>query len=206
MAEIQVKLDPKTFGTEMKVFAAQIPFATAKAVNYATIEGQKAVRAHMKEAFTIRRESWVLNAVKIKPFANKQTLTATIQILPAGGEARDVLSAHEDWQTKKPRSGKTVAIPLQAVRPDEKKVIPTSKRPRNLKNAFKMKAESGETFLMVRKGRGKTAQMVPAYRLEPQVKVKPRLAFVETVTKAVEANWQTSFDRAWSEAVATALK
>lgn len=203
MADVHVSINHEAFKRELNVFAKQIAYATAKAVNYAALAGQKAERERINVEFIVRRKSFIDRSVKVK-FAKKESLTAEILIEGPGG--RDVLSQHEGGGRKTPTSGEHIAIPLDAVRTDAKKVVPLAKRPGNLKDAFKATTDDGKKFLLMRKGRGKNAQTLPAYRLVRAVTLKPKLQFKETVSEAVVNAWGNSFNRAWDEAIKTALK
>ena len=206
MLEINVTVDTKQFAAEMAVFANQIPYATAKAINYAAIDAQKAERAHINSAFIVRRQSWVNNSVKIKPFAKKDSLFADISIAPAGGN--DVLSQFEDGGKKESLTSGLLAIPNTGViRSNIRQIIPSAKRPRNLQGAVKLTSRTDhETRLFVRIGRGKASQLRPAYRLVKSVVLPPKLEFEKTIVRSVSETWTDSFNKGWNDAIATALR
>jgi hypothetical protein len=205
-AEINVSVDLAAFRTEYVVFSAeQMPFAISRAINLSVQDAQKAERSHMQEAFTLRRKSWAMQSVKIKPFATKTNLSATIQIETPGNPSRsDILAQHEDGGEKTPQ-GQFIAIPNSEVI-NEAKVIPTAQRPRNLKDSFVLTGKDGVKRIFFRKGRGKKAQILPAYRLIKKVTLKPKLEFESTVTNTVDKNWNDNFNKAWQYAMDTALK
>lgn len=203
---LKVSIDEKQFRVAMAVFAKQIPFATSRAINFTAIDAQTAIRTHIHEAFTIRRKAFIDRSIKIKPFANKHSLSATLSVDAPGGN--DVLSMHEAGGTKTSASGPghDIAIPnTGVVRKSVDKVIPKRSRPRNLKNAIKVEAKDGTKRLIVRKGRGKSTKTMTAYRLVPSVHITPRLSFVDTGTATVQKRWSDNFSKAWNEAVDSAL-
>lgn len=128
LVSVQIEVDPKQAIGWLGRLSDQMPFATSKAINACAIAGQTAERAHIHQAFIVRRGPFIDRTVKIKPFANKHRLEAKIAIDPA----RDVLAKFEAGGTKYPRSGATVAIPTAVVRPDIRKVVPKSKRIKSL--------------------------------------------------------------------------
>lgn len=68
------------------VFSDQLPFVEAMAINDSAKQAQKVQRAHQREAFEVRRKSFMDRAVKIKPFATKQKAEAKISVDPPGGQ------------------------------------------------------------------------------------------------------------------------
>jgi hypothetical protein len=115
------------------VFADQIPFVTAMAINDAAKAAQVAQRAHQERVFTVRRKQFVERAVKIKPFATKQSPEAKIQIDPPGGaKRRSVLVRHESDRQRIPFSAGMLAVPTDNVPRTAGGVIPKQWRPRQL--------------------------------------------------------------------------
>ena len=200
--QISVKVDKKLFDREMKKYKNQIPFAVSKALNATITQAQTDIRGHMKEAFTIRREAFARNSIKVTEWAKKQSLKAVVAIAPPGQV--DPFSMHVVGGTKRPVSGKSVAIPLRAIQPDKKKVISKAKRPRQLANSFVTKQSDGQKFIMIRRGKGKKATVRPAYLLVPSVRIKPSFQFYQVGQTSVSRNWSRNFDIAWKNAVRTA--
>ncbi|MDB4947448.1 MAG: hypothetical protein JWM27_97 [Gemmatimonadetes bacterium] len=96
MSIIRVDADIAQVMRAFEGFEDQIPFAVSKAINRVAVDAQKAQVAHQRAIFTVRRTAWVDKAVKVKPFATKTRLQATISIDPPGGKKRaDILSKFE---------------------------------------------------------------------------------------------------------------
>lgn len=110
----------------------QVPFALANSLNDVAKLFQYRQREHMGQIFTVRRKAWVDNAVKISEFATKRKLSATVEILTAGGKSRsDILAKFETYTVKTPRSAPTLFIPA-AARANPGAIVPSSLRPKNL--------------------------------------------------------------------------
>lgn len=87
----------------------QLPYAMSVALNRVAIDGQKAEQARLRQAFTLRREQFVIRGIKIEKLdrATKTTWRVVISI-PA---AQDFLSKFEEGTPKVPRQGKWLWIP-----------------------------------------------------------------------------------------------
>lgn len=201
---IQCDVDLSAFERAFGEFADQIPYATSLALNAVAVDAQKAIRGHIHDEFIVRRRAWIDNSVKIKPFATKETLSATVSIDPAGGN--DVLSKFEDGGTKASQTGGNIAIPNADVFPDNSKVIPQAKRPRNLKGAFKVIGKSGAAFIFTAVGRGRAKIYKLAYSLQPSVRIPKKLGLADTAMKTVNDMWQQRWNEAWEKATSTAFK
>lgn len=97
----------------------QVPFAAANSLNDTAKLFQSRQQQHMGNIFTVRRQEWVRNNVKIRPedFATKRKLVATVRIeSPGGGDRSDVIGKFETQTVKRPREGNTTAIPVEARR------------------------------------------------------------------------------------------
>jgi hypothetical protein len=124
---IEISFDPSHLIASCKGMEAQLPFATARALNELATTFQIEEREVIQRAFTIRRP-WVLSGVKINrgDFATKTKPYVVIHIDPS----RDFLSKFERGGVRTPSAGgKSLAIPL-AVRPTPQTVVPMGKRPR----------------------------------------------------------------------------
>lgn len=197
------------------LFADQIPYATATAINSTAVEGQKDQRRHQRRVFDVRRPTWVDRAVKIKPFANKRRLYADIAIDAPGGRS-DILAKFEEGGRKRPR-GESIAIPQEARR-TKAGVVSRSQRPR----AFKFRAskkggaligekrtmlirdQSGRGVIVQRVGRGRHVTKRVLYALEPVVPIKPVLGLQRNIFAAVRRSFGYHFRGAFERAVRTA--
>lgn len=209
-----IRLSVSVQGADFGEQARQVPFALAKAINDSLLDGQKAQRTHMAEAFTIRRKPFVERSVKVTQFANKNTVTGELAIEPPGGEARaDLFTKFETGGKKTPREGGSIAIPITGtpIKRTARSVIPQAKRPRQIlaqpesgeARYVLIRRDDGSGLIVQRRGRGKREQLVPVYLLSKEAPIDNRLRFVPTVTKAVQAGIQGHFVKRFAEAVAT---
>lgn len=176
-----------------------IPYVNALAINSTAEDAQEAIREHIAREFIVRRRTFINRSIKIEKWANKRSQFARIAVVPPGaGRAEDdVLSQHE-WGDDKQAFQGTLAIPTSDAQPDRTKVIRTSKRPRQLKNAFKIRdSTSGKSFLAQRTRKGITFP----YILQRSVPLRPRLKFVKTAQDTVEKVWVKNFDEKWVKVI-----
>lgn len=200
MTTISVRIDDHELKALVKEMPGQVAFAASRTVNELAKQSQIAIQHSIHEHFIVRRASFIDRSIKIKPFATKQTLTATIQVSPPGG-GTDVLSRFEEGGPRPHKS--MIAIPQQDVRKDVHKVIPKAKRPRNLKNTFTVQ-KGNDVLLFVRKGKGKRRTVQLFYRLVPRATLPPLLHFEDTITHIVNANYARIFEQEFAFAVKTA--
>lgn len=218
--QIHVSFDEQAFAKEMLVFTNQVPYATARAINLVSQDAQSSIREGIHQRFVVRRPTFIDRSIKIKPFATKQTLTATISVSPPAG-AKDVLSQHEEGGEKvSQRTSPTnvalrggpnvvesqphIAVPSENIRPDIASLIPARKRPARLIHTFKIDRGDKELLFMV-VGRGSSRTVELAYTLLPQVRLQPRLEFISTATTTVSERWNQRFNEAWQYAIETSI-
>jgi hypothetical protein len=111
---LTLEVDPRKLITAMNGMDAQLPFATAKALNECATFFQADERKVIQSEFTIRRP-WVLQQVKInrEDFATKGKLVARVHIPQQG----DFLNKFEAGGTRRPRQGnRSLAVPVNARR------------------------------------------------------------------------------------------
>lgn len=196
-----------------RLFRDQIPFVTSRAINATAIEAQRAQRAHQGEAFIIRRKMFMDRAVKITPFARKESLSATIQIDPPGGRA-DILTKFEDGGTKKP-AGTSLAIPIGA-RDTPQSLVRKRDRPKGLafvrarssvatrvsvytgrRRTFMVRLSDGRGWIFQRTGTGRSGSLAQGTRLlytfAPEVPIPDSLEFEETITSVVDRRFAAIF-------------
>jgi hypothetical protein len=174
----------------------QAPFAMVKTLNATANEAQTAIRKGLG-VFTLRRKAFVENTIfrnRGTDFANKQHLQATVRVHPG----RDFLAQHEEGGQKAPVSGRSVAIPMQAVQDAAGGgVIPRRLRPSGLRtNGQVRRIVTPAGVFLVRnrpgKGRGRLEgwRTEFLYRLKPSVPIRPRLAFRDNASKAIDASFE----------------
>jgi hypothetical protein len=109
--------DPRKFERALQTAARQIPFALSVGINDTAKEIQKYQSTYVQLAFNVRRQNFFPRAVKIKPFARKTRLSATLKIEPPGGPSRaDMVTRHEEPGVRRPRFGSTLLVPVGARR------------------------------------------------------------------------------------------
>lgn len=144
--------------------------------------------------------------LKIKPFANKRRLSATVQIEPLGGQrTADILAKFEEGGTKRPREGRHLAVPIEARR-TKRGIISRAQRPRAFQFREIGKSIVGlkRTFLIPRVGifqrRGKRKVRL-LYASERTVPIPAALGFVENATRVVRVMFRRRFRKAFQQAV-----
>ena len=188
------------------VFLDQMPFATSQAINATAKAFQAEMRGRLRDIFTIRRDFFADRSIKIKPFATKDSLSATVSIDSPAGRS-DIFGKFED-ETEKLALGGSVAVPTEHVPRTGSGIIRKDWRPRrvldrNFRDGFR-------AFITERAG-GKRAiffdegdRIVPLYWLVPSVDIEPELEFVDTATKTVNRVWEREFVSAFDRATRTA--
>lgn len=197
----------------------QARFATAVALNQTAKDVQTfTVTGLLPSAFTLRAKGqpWQKPGGKfgfnIRPFANKDTLSATI------GSQADWLKEQEEGGTKT-ASGHRLAI-VAGARPGKTAVLPAALKPRvllrNAGDTFKTRTgkertarKSGAGFILpTKKGdaiftrEGKVLKLM--YLLAASAVIKPRLHFENKGSDLAAARFPANFAAAFARAVATA--
>ena len=172
----------------------QAPFAMAKALNATANAAQTDVRLKLERGrqFTIRRRDFVLRTIYRQPgqdFATKGALRAVVRVHPD----RDFLAQHEEAGRKVPTSGRSVAVPLYAVKPTDQTVVPKRLRPSALlrnPQVRRVKTPTGEYLVRNVAGRGRGGlrgwRTEFLYRLQPSVPLRPRLGFIANATETID--------------------
>jgi len=110
-----IKVQVQTSGVLLMLAQAQgqLEYAMSLALNRVANDGQKAEQTHLKKAFTLRRETFVMRGIKIEKAdrATKSSWRVVISI-PV---TQDFLDKFEQGDPKVPRTGKWLWIPNQAV-------------------------------------------------------------------------------------------
>lgn len=216
--DIQVSVETvDVFRFLRRVFRDQIPFATSKAINDTAKDFQRAEREHMHDIFTVRRRTFIDRSVKIKPFATKHRLSATVSIDPPGGQRRaDILTKFEAGGTKRPR-GRHIAVPDEARR-TRSGVISRTQRPRALQ--FELWGRGPEAtvfrgtrraFMVVPHQRGGAIfqrrakrRVVQLFAFTSKARIPAVLEFEETAERVVNERFGVRFSEAFDRAVRTA--
>lgn len=216
MIELDVRTaEPSAF--LRAVWSDQVPYVTARSINLTAMDFQKAQRAHQEDIFTIRRKAFVQGAVKIKPFANKTSLSARVSIDPPGGQARaNILTKFQADTQKLPFRGSRLAVPTPNVPRGASGIIPKQWRPRNLGLGSRARVFSSKGRDVVSGKRGVVAILKPGgkgmifqreesgrlkvlYWLTPRVRIRPNLRFFQIGEQTIASRWVPNFDKTFSE-------
>jgi hypothetical protein len=204
---------------------AQLPFATAVAINDTLNQVQTAVQKTLSTEFTLRRESFIKQSVFIGPSdrATKDRLVGTVRINPD----RNQLAKFEDGGEKTSVTGKSLAVPI--FRQDDPSLIvgrgdPLSVkalmasiashrgkvlRPRVRKGQLRVAVDPNRvflvtngkgTFILQRVGSGRSGNRV-LYWFRKEVPVPASLHFDATATATALERWAPNFDRALEFAI-----
>lgn len=199
---VHVTVDSKAVLTALKDFQKQIPFAHSLAINNTAKDAQGGIQSGYESRFTLRRPAFVKQeGAKITQFANKQKQEAIVRVSEKAG----FLLKFEDGETKTPKDGKAIAIPLN-VRRSKSDIIPKSQRPPALyagKAAAAGRVFSKGGLLLQRIGRGAAATLRVLYVWKPSVKVPALLQFTKTANEAVDKHWQRRALEAVDRAIST---
>lgn len=113
----------------------QLPFATSLAVNRTALDAQGAVRGHVRQAFTLRKEQFVLQRVKIEKgdFSTKRFPSA-FRVKIDNAKGREFLAKFESDGIKKTLDPTfPVAIPSTHARPQFNALVPRNLFPTALR-------------------------------------------------------------------------
>jgi hypothetical protein len=184
------------------------PRALTLTLNKLADDGQKAVQDSLATRFTLRRPDFVRKTIfRQSPgdFATNSRPRAAFGVNPA----RDMLAKFEEDSIKAPMSGRSVAIPLPAVRPTPNTVVAKALRVSSLRDDPKVRkiTTPNGTFLVKERKAGKVkgvrfgARTDLLYRLVPSVRLKARLRFHATAQRTIDE----SFVRTASAGIDAAL-
>jgi hypothetical protein len=168
------------------------PRAMALSLNRLADDVQAEVKKGLASRFTVRRSAFVQNTIfrKGDDFATNTRLRAQVRVNPD----RNFLAKFEEGGRKGPRSGTSVAIPLEAVKPTPMTVVQARMRPAALRmnqQVRKITTPAGTFLVKNRPGRGK-GQMTGwrtefLYKLRPSVPIRPRLDMHSTALRVVSS-------------------
>ena len=184
------------------------PRALTLTLNKLADDGQKAVQDSLTTGFTLRRPDYVRRTIfRQSPgdFATNSRPRAAFRVNPE----RDMLAKFEEDSIKAPMSGRSVAIPLPAVKPTADTVVAKALRVSSLRADPKVRkiTTPNGTFLVKEKKAGKVkgvrfgARTDLLYKLVPSVRLKARLRFHATAQRTIDE----SFVRTASAGIDAAL-
>lgn len=194
-----------------KLAKDQLPYALAKAVNDVTLEARDFLKDRNRQAFIIRRP-WVLNGWRVKLATKRMDpIKATLWLDPS----RDFLGKFQDGGTKQSRTGKALAVPIEA-RKSPKAIVPAALRIRalqlrahrtasgkvQLKGVDGSFVAKGKAFTLVLQRKGGTVRTL--YVFKRSVPIPASLRFYETVGAYVRNEWPGIMGNALAHAIRNA--
>jgi hypothetical protein len=178
----------------MREIGAKAPRALTLTLNKLADDGQRAVQDSLPRSFTMRRADFVKRTIYRKgdDFATNGRPVARFGVNPE----RNFLAKFEESGIKTPMSGRSVAVPLQGVKPTSMTVVPNRMRPAALRTNEQVRkvVTSNGTFLVKNvqgKGKGRLTGWRTdfLYKLVPSVRITARLGFLETATRTIDATF-----------------
>jgi len=183
------------------------PKALVLTLNKLADDGQKAVQGTLAKSFTLRRAEYVTKTIfrKGDDFATQARPRAAYGVNPE----RNILAKFEENSIKAPISGRSVAIPLSAVKPTRESVVSKGLRLSTLRTDPKVRriTTPNGTFLVKEKRAGKVkgvklgARTDLLYKLVPSVRLTARLNFHATAKRSLD----DTFVRTATAGIAAAL-
>lgn len=202
--QLHVRTDMSEVNKMFVGFEKQIPYVMSTTINNTLLDAQQVEQERMLQTFIVRRPNFIKNSVKMIQFAKKDTLTGVLGIADIGGKpTADILSKFEDGGQKTSKTGGKVAIPTEVVVSNKSGLVTKAKRPRQLKNSFKIHTKGGDDLIMQRKGKGKRETIQVAYVLKQSVPIDSRLLFHRTAEQVINANMERHFANAYQRAIAS---
>ena len=178
----------------LREIGAKAPRALTLTLNKLADDGQKAVQDSLPKSFTMRRADFVKRTIYRKgdDFATNGRPVARFGVNPE----RNILAKFEESGSKVPMSGRSVAVPLQGVKPTAMTIVPKRMRPAALRtNEQVRKVVTPNGTFLVKNVQGKGAGRRTGwrtdflYKLVPRVRITARLGFHETAKKAIDASF-----------------
>lgn len=191
MIDIKVELGdiPRRFG----LLERQASYALSTSINRTLIKAQNIQQRYFRLRFNVSSQALPRAAFRIFRFSNAKTLTGTVGI----NRHLSWLTMHETGGTFRPRTARNYPVPMSPALGRRGRVA-RSKRPRNLARSFRIESK-GRRFIFFRTGRGKRSRIAPAFSLNRTIRLRPRLKFVENVSRSIERHWQQEAERAAHE-------
>lgn len=217
--------DPARFRRALQEGARQLAFAQSRAINETLKDIQSSQRARMKGVFKIRQRGWFRYAVKIKPWANKRTLTGIISIDPPGHPAsRMAITRHERPGTRTPFASRALLVPVKA-RTGARQTIRKNNRPESMnfeelsrrsggsrvfrgeRRTFMVRHPDGTGFIARRRRRGPHGVFEGTdllYVFRQRTPIRGGLGFMTTAQRVFDRRYTQHFAASYRRALETA--
>jgi hypothetical protein len=176
----------------LKEIGKLAPRALTLTLNKLADDGQKAVQGTLATSFTLRRADYVTKTIfrKGEDFATQSRPRAAYGVNPE----RNILAKFEENSIKAPISGRSIAVPLSAVKPTRESVVSKGLRISTLRTDPKVRriTTPNGTFLVKEKRAGKVkgvklgARTDLLYKLVPSVRLTARLNFHATAKRSLD--------------------
>jgi hypothetical protein len=198
---IQIKINTTQVEKGLNGIRSDFPWVIQNTVNDLLKMAQEAQYTHMRQAFTIRNESFLKNSVRITQFARRNNPTGVLAITDLGGKnTSQIWERFEGGGTKTPR-GRFVSIPSNEAWSNRGRQLPANRRPNNLQRSFVIR-KNGTPYIFVRRGRGSRGRtqgndpnIAMFYTLKSGVRIPDKLRFYDTTIPVVERNFQSKLDQ-----------
>ena len=179
--------------------AKNVEFGYVRGLTRTAQKAQEDILEGLRDKFTLRGRWFEKNnrfGVKVTP-AKKDQLEAAVFT------RANWLELHEDGGKKEPTKSKNLVVPTENVRKNKKDIIRKARRPRNLKNSFVIKTESGQQLFMQRFGKGKRSSTRVMYVLEPSARIERKGTFVRAAQISVIRNKDEIVSKSINDALRT---
>ena len=204
MSALNIEIDTKAFRRWEKLYPKQVAFVSMKAINKIALDIQKATIANLEKKFVIRRKAFAKRSIKVTHFAKKPALYADIEVISKGAHPETFSKFEEGVNAYRAKRSRRIAVPVPGFHPNKQKVIPKSKRPRNLKNSFQITTKAGHDLILQSKGKKRRRKSTIAYSLEKQVRIPKVLGFYRTANGIMSRKWTKTFAAEFRSAILTA--
>ncbi len=181
----------------LKIVAKQAKYFTSVALNEAANAGQAAGKAAVSKPFTLRRADFIRNTIVRVPgqdFATKSKLSGAVRIddrVDSKGRKRDYLAKFVAGGQKRPISGNSLAVPVNAPR-NASGIITNANRPAALKGKKgyeRITTDRGKDLLVRFTGRGRGQRVIVLYSLKKSVPIRAVFPFHDVIERAAVAAW-----------------
>lgn len=173
----------------------ELPFAMSMAMNRAAQDSLDYVRREVPRRFTVRSPG-VLRGFRVQPSHKRQWPRLQVAL----GTVDEFWVLQQFGGTKKPQSGRNLAIPTRLTRRTKTGKIAKAQRPRALIAAGKARVADGA----IRKARAnKRDRRTMLFLLRRQARIKPRLALDRLVHDSFPRFFPRNFGRAFAHAKRT---
>ncbi len=194
MYDIKVDIQPILKLTGKKA-QKQGAYILSSSLNNLAFEARKQLKEELPKHFTLRNK-WTERSLYVWKARKGESLVSV------GSKAPYMADQVTGNPSKTKDNGGWFALP-RAVRKSKKQLVRKTKWPNRLLQKKKFYMEDGAIWERPPK-RKKNAKPRMMYRLEKQIRIKPRWPLHETVERVASSKWNEAFNKAWDRAFKTA--